>query len=122
MPQKSDKTILVIDDDNGIRTAMEYMLKDAGYKVKTRADATDIHKINNQEVGLVLIDLLLSGNDGKNIVKKLKSKDTTKNIPIIMLSAHPSAKEQAKESGANAFLAKPFNVDDLLKVIEEYLL
>ncbi len=121
MPQKSDKTILVIDDDSGIRTAMEYMLQDAGYGVITSEDSSIIEKLTTQKVHLIIIDLLLSGNDGKAVVKKLKSQKSTNKIPVIILSAHPTADIEAKEAGADGFLPKPFNIEDLIGIIQKHV-
>jgi DNA-binding response OmpR family regulator len=55
----------------------------------------------------------LSGQDGRVICKKLKKFPTTKNIPVIMMSAHPSAEKSAREACADEFIAKPFDIDDL---------
>jgi len=70
---------------------------------------------------LILLDVLLSGKDGREIVKQLKSQEETKSIPIIMFSAHPSAEKTAREAGADDFVAKPFHIDFLLAVVAKYL-
>jgi DNA-binding response OmpR family regulator len=67
------------------------------------------------------VDVLLSGKDGREIVRYLKSQEETKHIPIIMFSAHPSSEETAREAGANDFLAKPFEIDELLAKVANYL-
>jgi DNA-binding response OmpR family regulator len=64
-----------------------------------------------------LLDVLLSGKDGRTIARQLKSQEDTKHIPIIMFSAHPSAEQTAREAGADDFIAKPFEIDDLLEKI-----
>jgi CheY-like chemotaxis protein len=61
----------------------------------------------------------MSGEDGRDICKKLKQDPLTKNIPVIMISASRDIKESAMEAGADDFLAKPFEMDDLLKKIED---
>ena len=70
---------------------------------------------------LILLDLLLSGKDGREIVKYLKSQEETRHIPVIMLSAHPSAEETARLAGADDFVAKPFDIVVLLTRIAQYL-
>ena len=62
----------------------------------------------------------LSGRDGRTICKKLKVEKITRNIPIIMISAHPSVKENALQCGAEDFLSKPFDIEDLLRRVEKY--
>ena len=69
---------------------------------------------------ILLLDMLLSGKDGREITKQLKSQDSTKHIPIILFSAYPSVEEDARRSGADDFIAKPFDIDVLLAKIEQY--
>ncbi len=70
---------------------------------------------------MILLDVLLSGKDGREIVKYLKSQDETRYIPVIMFSAHPSAEETARKAGADDFIAKPFDIDELLVKIAHYI-
>ena len=70
---------------------------------------------------VILLDMLLSGKDGREIVKYLKSQEKSKPIPVIMFSAHPGAEETAHQAGADNFVAKPFEIDALLEKIAEYL-
>lgn len=117
------KKILLIDDDPDILEAMQAMLEDEGYAVVT-ADAHDyIEKIfkDGSLPNLILIDILLSGKDGREIVQELKSQQDTQHIPIIMTSARSSVEKTARESGADDFLAKPFDIDDLLDMVAKHL-
>ncbi len=115
------KSILVIDDDAGILTAISYILDEAKYEYIISPDPSIINKISGEEVGLILTDLLIPGNGGESIVKKLKLNKETKNIPVVILSAHPDAKNISNESGADGFLAKPFEMEELLKLIDKYI-
>ena len=109
------KTVLVIDDDEGILEAFEVMLESAGYTVLSSSDAELIHSLTPKQLpDVILLDVLLSGVDGRDICRKLKSDPLTKNIPIIMVSAHPSAYKTIKQAGADDFLSKPFEMDELL--------
>ncbi|MBI3486134.1 response regulator [Candidatus Daviesbacteria bacterium] len=112
------KSILVIDDDNGIVTALKFILEDVGYTAVVMDNLKLLNSVDLKDINLVLVDLLLSGIDGKLVVKKIKEKNKT--LPIIMLSAHPSAKEQAMQAGVDDFLAKPFNIDELLALVKKY--
>lgn len=115
------KRILAIDDDADILEAIQLILESGGYSsdVTTKGDET-YQKIRDYKPDLIILDVLLSGNDGRAICKTLKTERKTKGIPIIMVSAHPSAKDSVKECGADSFLAKPFSVDSLLKEVEKF--
>ena len=65
--------------------------------------------------------LLLSGADGRVICKNLKAEDETRHIPIIMVSAHPSAGRSIREAGADEFLEKPFEMEALLNKVAKHL-
>ena len=71
---------------------------------------------------LILIDVLLSGEDGRKIVKHLKSQEATRHVPVIMFSAHPSAEETVMVAGADDFVAKPFELDEVLAKIAKHVL
>ena len=119
--QNLPKRILVVDDDPDILEFLEVILEEEGYAVVTSDKGEYLHQLHNGGLPhLILVDVLLSGKDGREIVKYLKSQQETKHIPIIMFSAHPSAEETARQAGANDFLAKPFNIDDLLAKIVRY--
>lgn len=114
--------ILVVDDDEGILDAISLILEDEGYLVNIISNGNSaIKKVAVYKPDLILLDVLLSGVDGREISKNLKADTQTKQIPIIMISAHPGAKETLKQYGADAFLSKPFGADDLLKMIKKYL-
>ncbi len=114
--------ILVVDDDEGILDAISLILEDEGFTIATVSDGNFvIKKVGKFKPDLILLDVLLSGTDGRDISKKLKSDEETQRIPIIMISAHPNAKQTLKKYGANAFLSKPFGADDLLNIINKYI-
>ena len=117
------KKILVVDDDPDILDALQFMLEDAGYEVKTTEKgeyAENLHDTNGGLPDVIILDVLLSGKDGRLICQKLKSQEETKRIPIIMISAHPNAKQSVTAVGADDFIAKPFDMDELLAKIAQY--
>jgi len=121
---KDKKTILVIDDDIDILRAVTLVLEYSGYKVKTASDGAYASELGKKSVplpDLILLDVLLSGKDGRVIARELKSRPATAAIPLIMFSAHPSAEKTAHSFGADDFLAKPFDIDTLLKLVEKHL-
>lgn len=112
------KRILVVDDDPDIVLVLTSILEDAGYRVLA-ADATNYQAplLDREPPDLILLDMLLSGHDGRDIARMLKGQQTTNHIPIIMLSAHPTAQREASAAGADGFMAKPFEMDDLLATV-----
>jgi len=114
--------ILVVDDDLDILVVMEILLSMKGFEVDVTAKwETTFDKIKTFQPDLILLDVLISGNDGRTLCKQLKSQATTKDIPVIMFSAHPSAAATLHEYGANDFIAKPFDVNDLLAKVNKQL-
>ncbi len=114
------KKILIADDDPGILDALKIMLEEMGYIVETTTDGETVKKVYTHLPDLILLDIWMSGMDGRDICKKLKSQEKTKNIPIIMVSANRDTEKIAKEAGADDFVAKPFEMDDLLDMISKY--
>lgn len=109
------KKILIVDDDESILDALSLILTDADFTVEaTSRGSTTMTAVDRFKPDLILLDVLISGWDGRNICRKLKAEDTTKDIPIIMISAHPSAQRSVVECGANDFIAKPFDTNELL--------
>jgi DNA-binding response OmpR family regulator len=115
------KKILVVDDDRPLLEAMSFMLSNEGYEVVTNRGNTVIREILRTKPDIVLMDVLLSGRDGRDICKKIKEQENTKLIPIILVSAHPAAKKTYRKFLADAFLAKPFDNDQLLALIQKYI-
>lgn len=116
------KKILVIDDDKDILEPISIILEIAGYQVFTSVKGDEAYNIVDKfRPDIILLDILMSGSDGRIICKRLKQDDSTKNIPIIMMSAHPAAKFDSTNSGAEGFIAKPFDTNILLSIIQEHL-
>lgn len=117
-------SILVVDDDPGILDALRFLFEDEGYRVQTseKGDYAESLRDGNGDLpDLIVLDVLLSGKDGRTICRKLKSQDETCRIPVVMVSAHPDAERSVKEVGADAFVAKPFSIDDLLATVAALL-
>lgn len=123
MPKKkNEKTkILIADDDPAICDSVQFMLEEEGYKVETTVNGATVYKMHKELPDLLLLDIWMSGQDGRDICKYLKGNDETKHIPIIMISASREIAQSAKISGANDFLEKPFKMDALLNKIGKYV-
>lgn len=117
-----NKKILVIDDDESILEALSLILEDEGYTIFTTSKGDQTYKkVAACSPDLIILDVLMSGSDGRTICKILKTDDATKTVPILMMSAHPSAKSSVLECGAEAFIAKPFDTEELYKKVAELL-
>jgi DNA-binding response OmpR family regulator len=107
--------ILVVEDDPDISFMLKLMLERKGFTAILAANEVDIaESMSNNTVDLVILDMLLSGIDGTDICKKLKQEHQTSHIPVVMVSAHPNAKETSLAAGANDFISKPFDMGDLI--------
>ena len=114
------KKILVADDDKGIVEAMQILLEDEGFDVITTSDATAVEGLFSQNPDLVFLDIWMSGFNGNTICKQLKASDSTRNVPIIIFSANQDTRQIAADCGADDFLAKPFEITDLLQIVRKY--
>ena len=120
--QSASRRILVVDDEQDILEFLQIILQEEGYEVTTSTKGEYLEQLHNGSLPhLILVDVLLSGKDGREIVKYLKNQQETSHIPIIMFSAHPSAEKTARLAGADDFVAKPFNIDLLLEKIVHFL-
>jgi len=115
------KKILVVDDDASILEVVQIALESEGYHVQTITSSHGLQKLTNDRPDLILLDMLLGGEDGRNICLRLKSNEETRHIPVIILSAHSDASEVADTSGADDFLEKPFDIDALLDIVGKYI-
>ena len=117
------KLILVVDDDESILEVVQIVLESEGYEVQTATNSSFLQQLATQPVlpDLILLDVLLSGEDGREISHQLKADTQLQHIPVIMLSAHSEASKMADIGGADAFLEKPFDVDVLLDTVQRYI-
>jgi CheY-like chemotaxis protein len=117
----SKKKILAADDDPAILEVLTYMLEDAGYDVETTVNGQTEDAAQKYLPDLILLDIWMAGMDGRTICKSLKSQKLTKHIPIILISANKDTERFAKESGADNFITKPFEMDALLSKVAKYI-
>jgi DNA-binding response OmpR family regulator len=115
------KTIMIADDDPGILDAIEIMLEFEGYQVRSMQNGAALLTMENSFPDLLLLDIWMSGTDGRDICRHLKQRADTCKIPIVLISASKDIENSAIEAGADDFLAKPFEMDDLLKKIERHI-
>ncbi|MFA5035412.1 MAG: response regulator [Candidatus Margulisiibacteriota bacterium] len=118
------KEILVVDDEKDIVEAIEYNLKNEGYKVAKAFDGQTAVKMAKEKIpALVLLDLMLPGLNGLDVCKILKNNPSTANIPVIMLTAKSEEADKVigLELGADDYLTKPFSMRELTARIKAIL-
>ena len=115
------KKILVADDDPAIVESVKVLLEDEGYSVDTTVDGRTVHDVKENFPDLIILDIWMSGEDGSEICRYLKSSGVTKHIPIIMISANRDASKLSQDAGADGFIAKPFDADDLLDMVTKHI-
>lgn len=115
------KKILVVDDDTSILEMVQFVLEGGGYEVQTSLNGACFQQMHRDLPDLILLDVLLSGEDGRELCQRLKGDEKTRHIPVILFSAHFSARDMTGTSGADAFLAKPFHLEELIDLVKRYL-
>ncbi len=118
------RRILAVDDNEDILEIIKLILEDFGYEVTTLIDGTMIFDaIDTSHPDLILLDVMLGNADGRELCKRIKQAPETHDIPVILVSAsHQVAERVTLNSGApDDFLAKPFDINDLLEKVESHL-
>jgi CheY-like chemotaxis protein len=113
--------ILVIDDEAPIREAIADILTDAGYIVRCAANGTEAFMtLLMQRPALVLLDVMMPVLEGEAVSAAIRRYDPT--LPIVLISASPSRATALMQSGqAERFIAKPFDIDDLLVCVQRFV-
>lgn len=106
--------ILLVDDSSEILDAMQYILEMEGYTVRSvlGKDAM-MEEIEEFAPDLIILDVLLSGDNGRDITKALKANEDTRDIPVILMSANHKWLLDYEECGAVNIISKPFHLSDL---------
>jgi DNA-binding response OmpR family regulator len=117
------KNILVIEDNHAILDVITLILQSEAYKVTgLNKSANMMVHIDSYKPDLIILDIMLPDADGRELLKQLRSKEDTKEIPVLMISARYTAENvEHGEFKPNGFLAKPFDIDELLDRIEGIL-
>lgn len=116
--------IFIVEDDENIREMEGYALKNSGYEVKGFSDgATMLSALESGLPRLILLDIMLPGDDGLTILKKIRANERTRNIPIIMVTAKTTELDKVRglDMGADDYLAKPFGIMELVSRVKALL-
>jgi DNA-binding response OmpR family regulator len=116
------KKIVIVDDDVAILDSLKTILDFEGFEVNTFERGSEIFKYVEEKFipHLILLDMWLCEEDGREICKRLKENENTRDIPVVIMSASRGLEDTALQSGANAFIAKPFEIDDFIKKLHQF--
>ncbi len=115
-----NSTILIIEDDKDINEMLTKLLNNNNYNVLNAYSGTEGVLVHNDNIDLILLDLMLPGKNGEEIIKELKNKN---NVPVIVMSAIQDIDKKVDlfDLGANDYITKPFHNDELLARIKVQL-
>ena len=119
-----DKWIYCVEDESNIRELLVYTLEATGFKAKGFADGKSLRAALKEQIpDMILLDLMLPGEDGYSILEKLKKDETTRDIPIIMVTAKDAEYDKVKglEAGADDYITKPFGMMEFVARIKAVL-
>ena len=115
------KAILVVDDEPAILEMIAELLGYEGYQVVTTSQGSvALARAKTDPPALILLDLMMPGMSGWQVIAALKASPQTRAIPIVVLSARRDLPITANELGIASFLAKPFDIDELIGIVRQY--
>ena len=116
------KTVLRIEDEQNIVEAVRFILSRDGWDVRTHANGLDaFDAVRRRNPDVVILDVMLPGRSGFDILQDIREDETVGNVPVLMLSARGRKEdiETAKRSGANLYLTKPFSNEEVLNAVRD---
>lgn len=121
--ESEQRRILIVEDDHDVaQLVAELLTHDAGCLVSiAESGATAAGEALTFDPHVILLDLMMPGVDGWQVAAQLQANSRTRSIPIVVMSAAHKVRERAQEIGAPFHLAKPFNLVDVLRVVEKAL-
>jgi CheY-like chemotaxis protein len=122
METKTTSRVLVVDDEPQILWMLQFTLEAEGYQILAAADGrTALDEVRQHHPSVVLLDIMMPVMDGWAFLEELQTIPATERPRVIVVSARSSRRDRAKaaELGADAFVAKPFSVDDLLVILHD---
>ncbi len=119
-----DRTIFIADDELDFVSTLKSRLEFEGFVVATAADGKEaLQRIPREKPDLILLDIMMPAMNGYQVCRELKGNADTRSIPILMLTAksQESDKFWGKEAGADDYVTKPFDMEELIEKIKGML-
>jgi CheY-like chemotaxis protein len=111
--------ILVVDDDSDLREIISMVLAAEGHEVRAAVDGfAALAELRCRRPSLILLDMMMPGLDGEGFLKALRTDPSQADVPVVILTAHPGARERATALGAAGCLVKPVELAELLATVE----
>lgn len=117
-----NRRVLLIEDEPNIIEAISFILSRGGWTVHTHSDGeTALDRIRTGLPDLVILDVMLPGRSGFDILRDLRESSETRDLPVLMLTARGQTRdrEQAERLGVTRFMTKPFSNSDVLDAVRE---
>jgi two-component system chemotaxis response regulator CheY len=113
-------TVLVVEDDDDLRGAVEWALDEEGYRVVTAANGAEaLEQVDHEQPDLILLDMRMPVMDGWGFARSYRQR-TESQVPIVVVTAAQDAARWALEIQAAGYLAKPFDIDELLQAVARH--
>ena len=116
------KKVILIEDERNIIEAISFILSRDGWRVDTHSNGHDaVDVVQAKSPDLLILDVMLPGKSGYDILTELREADQTRDLPVLMLTARGQLKdrEMAEKIGANRFMTKPFSNAEVLEVVRQ---
>ena len=120
----SRQKVLIVDDEQNIRSLLAYSLEKAGFEVLQAADGlTAMELVDEKRPDLVVLDVMMPGMDGHEVLMRLRAANDTSRMPVIMLTARSADADKVYglEMGADDYMSKPFSVNELMARVRALL-
>lgn len=117
--KRKPRPILIVDDDSAIRDIERQILADHGFRVVEARDGREaMRAIDVEPPALIILDVQMPGIDGPTFARELRTR--LRRVPLVILTGVPDPKREADRCNAEAFLRKPFDADELVRIVRKF--
>lgn len=116
------RRVLLIEDEPNITEAIRFLLSRDGWQVETHADGTDaVDVVVSSSPDLLILDVMLPGKSGMDILRELRERDDMQTLPVLMLTARGQSRDRdmAEKAGVSRFMTKPFSNAEVLTAVRD---
>lgn len=122
-PESNPPTVWVIDDDQMILDSVRLVLEGEGYRVETSLEGAPLRELaasRRPAPNMILLDVLLAGENGLELCRLIKSSARGGHVPVVLFSANSQLGPQVAQECGDDYLAKPFDIDDLIAMVHRF--
>ncbi len=117
-----NRKVLLIEDEPNITEAIRFLLTRDGWQVETHEDGTTaVSKVSESRPDLIILDLMLPGKSGMEILREVRELDGMERLPVLMLTARGQSRDRdmAEKAGVSRFMTKPFSNTEVLTAVRD---